>query len=64
MVCLAAPFMSLFIRGGHLVTDLLFIVFALFGLPIVLVGWRMFVRYRSETRTIASLLNNSQAFQH
>ena len=53
---------SLFIRGGHLVADLLFVVFALFGLPIVLVGWRMFVRYRSETRTIASLLNDSHVF--
>jgi hypothetical protein len=51
---------SLFIRGGHLVADLLFVVFGFFGLPIILVGWRMFVRYRSETRTIASLLNDCE----
>jgi hypothetical protein len=50
---------SLFI---HRVTDLLFVVFAFFGL-LLAIGLRMFVRYRSEIRTIASLLNDSHAFQ-
>ena len=50
---------SLFI---HVVTDLLFVVRAFSGLLLV-IGLKMFVRYRSETRTIASLLNDSQAFQ-
>jgi hypothetical protein len=50
---------SLFIHG---ISDLLFVVCAFFGLLLV-IGLRMFVRHRSETRTIASLLNDSHAFQ-
>jgi hypothetical protein len=49
---------SLFVRGGHLVTDLLFMVCSLFILPLVIIGSRRFLRYRSETRTIEKLLND------
>jgi hypothetical protein len=46
---------SLFIRG---ITDLLFVVCAFSGLLLV-IGLTMFVRYRSEIRTIAKLLNDA-----
>ena len=62
MLAIVGPITSsLFIRGGHLVADLLFVVCAFFGLLMV-IGLRMFVRHRSETRTIASLLNDSHVF--
>ena len=44
---------SLFIHG---ITDLLLVVCVFFGLLLV-IGLMMFVRYRSEIRTIAKLLN-------
>jgi hypothetical protein len=59
MVSLAAPFMSRFIRDDNIFADALFAVCALYGLPLLLVCWVMFVRYRSETRTIEKLLNDA-----
>ncbi len=57
MLFFAAPFMSLVVRGALLFTDPLFVIFALLGLPLVLLGYVMFVRSRSEIRKIERLLN-------
>jgi hypothetical protein len=51
-----AVFDRLFAREGLTLSDPLVVSLVLFGLPLVLVGWIMFVRSRSEIRTIGRLL--------
>jgi len=57
MMFSAAPLMSRFVRDDHVLADSILGVCAVFGLPLVLIGWVMFARYRSGVRTIERLLN-------
>ena len=63
LLCLTSPLMAMFIRAGHLFTDLTFVALAFFCLSIAIVVSIMFVRYRSEIRTIERLLNAESAFR-
>lgn len=58
LVFFAAPFLSLIVRGALLFTAPLSVMFALLGLPFVLIGYVMFTRSRSGIRTIETLLND------
>ena len=57
-----AVFDRLFGREGLSLSDPLVISLVLFGLPLVIVGWIMFVRRRSELRAIGRLLTPWRRF--
>jgi hypothetical protein len=56
----AALFMPVFIGEGFFsYTDPLFISFVLVGLPLVFIGWKMFLRSQSHLRMIERLLSDA-----